>query len=50
MPVRKRKEIQKMLRSKRRRIKGADTLIDLYEITENLKRFNAILNEVGGSL
>lgn len=29
---------------------GDDFLIDLYEINENLKRFNDILAEVGGSL
>lgn len=30
--------------------KGVDKLVDLYEITEMLKRFNEMLNEVGGSL
>jgi hypothetical protein len=25
-------------------------LVDLYEVTETLKRFNEMLNEVGGSL
>lgn len=30
--------------------KGVDKLVDLYEVTEKLKRFNEILNEVGGSL
>ena len=29
---------------------GVDKLVDLYEITETMKRFNEILNEVGGSL
>lgn len=29
---------------------GDDLLIDFYEINENLKRFNDILDEVGGSL
>jgi hypothetical protein len=31
-------------------VKGVDILIDFYEINENLKRFNEILDEVGGSL
>jgi len=29
---------------------GVDKLIDFYEIMESIKKFNAILNEVGGSL
>jgi hypothetical protein len=31
-------------------VKGSDKLVDLYEVTEKLKKFNEILNEVGGSL
>lgn len=51
--MRKRQEIQKMPRTgnSRQSLKeGVDKLIDFYEITESLKKFNAILNEVGGSL
>lgn len=40
-----------MLRSKRVIIqKELINLVDLYEINETLKRFNEMLNEVGGSL
>lgn len=37
-------------RTKNKMQEGVDILIDFYEINENLKRFNEILNEVGGSL
>jgi len=30
--------------------KGDDKLTDWYDITERIKKFNDILNEVGGSL
>lgn len=37
-------------RTKSNLLRGVEILIDFYEINENLKRFNEILNEVGGSL
>ena len=48
MSMWKRQKIQKMLRT--RSIGEGDYLIDSYEIKENLKKFNNILAEVGGSL
>jgi hypothetical protein len=31
-------------------LEGDDNMTDWYEITERIKKFNDILNEVGGSL
>ena len=31
-------------------LEGDDRMTDWYEITERIKKFNDILNEVGGSL